>query len=654
MKSEAIPESPSPVQSESRFSPGKVTIRSVLLGLVLIFPNNYWIIQNERVREGPYFSILSLYANVVVTLLALLGWNALVRRRFPRLALTGRELLVVYVMLAMATTLCGMDIMQCLIVMLPHGIYFASPENRWGATFLKLIPRPLLIRDKEAVTGYFAGASSMYRASHLRAWAEPLAVWIVFLTVVVFVLMCLSVLLRRRWVDHERLPFPVTQLPIELALRSGGLFRQKAMWTGLGIAACIDLLNGLHVYFPAVPRIQVAFIDLAPFITVKPWNAVGWFPVSFYPIIIGMGFMLPVDLLFSCWFFYFFWKGQKILASAAAWDTIPNFPFTNEQILGGCVGLAAALLWSSRGYGRQVLAAACRKPGSWSDAGEGMSYRAALLGFCAGTAFLLAFSRWAGMSWAVSLLFFGLYLLSSLVVARIRAELGAPAHDFFGESPSNMITSLAHADRLMPADRAMLGMYWSFTSGYQNHPMPYAAEGMQIARKVGLDQKRLLWASMLAAVAGMAATAWAFLHLAYRLGAAAKFHAGTGYAWTAYNQLSDWTTLTSPPGEHGLIAALAGCGFTLLLSMARARWLGWPFHPIAYLISGNWCMNLIWLPLFISWILKGLTLRYGGLNGYRKALPFFLGLILGECVVGSFWSLLGIVLNIPNYCFWGA
>jgi hypothetical protein len=82
--------------------------------------------------------------------------------------------------------------------------------------------------------------------------------------------------------------------------------------------------------------------------------------------------------------------------------------------------------------------------------------------------------------------------------------------------------------------------------------------------------------------------------------------------------------------------------------------LGWPFHPIGYAISGSWSMNLVWLPLLIAWLAKLTVLRYGGLRLYRIALPFFLGLILGDCTMGTLWSLIGLLLGTPTYNFWGA
>jgi hypothetical protein len=49
---------------------------------------------------------------------------------------------------------------------------------------------------------------------------------------------------------------------------------------------------------------------------------------------------------------------------------------------------------------------------------------------------------------------------------------------------------------------------------------------------------------------------------------------------------------------------------------------------------------------------KGILLRQGGLKAHQKAIPFFLGLILGEFTVGSVWTIIGIVWDMPTYGFW--
>ncbi|MHB1002141.1 MAG: DUF6784 domain-containing protein [Armatimonadota bacterium] len=53
----------------------------------------------------------------------------------------------------------------------------------------------------------------------------------------------------------------------------------------------------------------------------------------------------------------------------------------------------------------------------------------------------------------------------------------------------------------------------------------------------------------------------------------------------------------------------------------------------------------------ISWFLKVLILRYWGLRGYQKAIPFFVGLVLGEFAMGGLWSFIRGVLGVQTYTF---
>jgi hypothetical protein len=48
----------------------------------------------------------------------------------------------------------------------------------------------------------------------------------------------------------------------------------------------------------------------------------------------------------------------------------------------------------------------------------------------------------------------------------------------------------------------------------------------------------------------------------------------------------------------------------------------------------------LWLPIFLAWAIKAVILRYGGLRGYRAALPFFIGLVLGEFAAGFIRTIL--------------
>jgi hypothetical protein len=63
-------------------------------------------------------------------------------------------------------------------------------------------------------------------------------------------------------------------------------------------------------------------------------------------------------------------------------------------------------------------------------------------------------------------------------------------------------------------------------------------------------------------------------------------------------------------------------------------------------------MATVWFPLFLAWIAKGIILRFFGLKVHQQVRPFFMGLMLGEFVVGSFLSVMGTALGKTVYSFW--
>ena len=123
------------------------------------------------------------------------------------------------------------------------------------------------------------------------------------------------------------------------------------------------------------------------------------------------------------------------------------------------------------------------------------------------------------------------------------------------------------------------------------------------------------------------------------------------FPWQPFERLQAW--MTDPRGPDVAAITATGVGFvtTLLLMVMRMRMFWWPLHPAGYAISSDWSMNVLWLSIFTSWLLKWIVLRAGGWGLYRKATPFFLGVVLGEFIIGSIWNLLGVALQRPMYRF---
>src|SRR5437867_3859181 len=101
-------ERPAAAGRQAPAAPAETPGRAVLLSLVLIPLNGYWIIQMERVRQGPYVTSISLFANVVFILLLFVAINVPLRRWQPGWALRRGELLLLYVMLSISSGICGM------------------------------------------------------------------------------------------------------------------------------------------------------------------------------------------------------------------------------------------------------------------------------------------------------------------------------------------------------------------------------------------------------------------------------------------------------------------------------------------------------------------------------------------------------------------
>ena len=641
--------------------PRMVTGRAVLLALLLMPFNAYWIISMEVMRYSGHPTTISLFFNVVFILTVLLGLNALLKRFLPRLALYPGELLTVYIMLALSSAICGHDMIEVLMPLLAHAYYFARPENSWAADILPHIPRWLTVSDPQALSEFYLGTGSLYSPHNLRAWMGPVFWWTFFLSLLCFLMLCMNTLLRRQWTESEKLSYPLVMLPLEMVNPRTQLFKTKLFWYGFGIAALLEVWNGLSYLYPSLPMLPLknsgAAQNLQTYFTTTPWNAIGWTPVAIYPFGIALGMLLPVDLLFSAWFFTWFWRMERVFGAATGYADIPGFPYVEEQSFGAYIGLAVFALWTSRKHFIRIWEGLFDRKIDLNDANEPLSYRQAVLGLVTGSLALFWFCRMGGMSPLVIVACFLIYFTLAAAITRMRAELGPPAHDLHRGGPDSIISSVIPSNSMARPDMAMFSLFYGFNRAYRSHPMPIQLEAFKIAERTDQRYKPLFWAMLLAIAFGALSAFWADLDQSYRLGAAEKVappNVQLIFGSEPWDRMQGWIkTPQSPQHQFNVrLAIAAGFALTLVLNALRMRVAWFPFHPVGYAVSGSWSLSLLWLPLLIAWIIKVVLLRYGGLRAYRQSLPFFLGIILGECIIGSLWMLIGMLLHIPTYAFW--
>ena len=324
--------------------------RAVFIGTLLLPANAYWIASGEATS-----TTVSLFFNIIFILFILLLLNLLFKQIAPNAALNQGELLIVYVMLSISSGIAGLDMMRVLMAVLVGPFWYARPENEWAELFWRFIPPWLAVQDKEILKGFAEGESSFYVPQVVQAWLFPTLIWSGFIFLLVFGMLCINVLVRKPWTEAEKLSYPIIQLPLQMTDTRSSLLSNRMMWIGFGLGAGLDILNGLHFLYPIIPGLGGRLYDLRPFFTNKPWNAIGWTPVAIFPYAVGLGFLIPLDLSFACWFFYLFWKAERILANVLGLHSIPEFPYIEQQTTGAYLGLFLIAFWMTRHHLKRVV-----------------------------------------------------------------------------------------------------------------------------------------------------------------------------------------------------------------------------------------------------------------------------------------------------------
>lgn len=627
---------------------GVVTLRSVVLGLLLMPVVVYWLIEMEVVRYT-HPTLVHPLSNVVFVLFWLLVLNRAIRAVWPSACLSRTELLTVYLMLGVLSALCTHDMLEILVTLLAYPFRFATAENQWRQLIFPHLPEWLVVSDPAVGEGLYDGESSFFIKEHLRAWVGPYVWWTTFVMCLFFVLLCVNTFIRRQWIEHERLSYPIIQLPLEMTRQESGFFRNPVMWMGFGVAALISVMNLLNSVYPEVPLVPVKRQNVQAALGL---TNIGGVTIAFYPFAIGMSFLIPLELLLSCWVFFWLYKLEIWLGHAAGFNQLAGYPFGNQQGFGAYMAILAFVLWTARGHFGRVTRSILRGGGEDSD--EPMSYRVAFVGFIVAMLYLLLFSARAGMSVWVFPLFFGIYFALGTVIARMRAELGFIVHDLHNIEPQGVLIDAFGTRTLGPRNLTVFAIYNFFNRAYRAHPAPAQLEAFKIAERTRTPARHFVYVILVATFAGTVITFTMLTHHYYRNGADSGHYGpwALGFGRGLYGQLERW--LSFPTETDGVAVGVMGVGFIMggAMMLIRTRFLWWPLHPLGYAMANSWGMSNLWCPLFVAWALKFAILRHGGLRAYRRAVPFFLGLALGDYIVGYTWSMGSVVFDTTLYQFW--
>lgn len=640
-----------------------ISFRAFFIGVLAAAAVSLIVSYAELAITYIQIGFLQLPPVVVGMLLFLILGSAWARRIRQSFGLTPRELLTVYCMMLFASMVSSRGLLEKVIPLLVTPAYFANESNGWVKLYFPHIRRWMVPFDPsqtaanspQLVAKRFFEGMSAGDSIPWHQWIGPLAMWGLLALMMFGAYLCLAAIIRKQWVDNEKLTFPLAQLPLEMVRsdRETGFFRNWLTWAGFAVPGLVFAVNGLHGWFPMVPEIRL-MIDLGEYAVNPPLNSVGFTPMFMSFAAIGFFFLQPLDLLFSLWFFFLLTRVQQVVAASYNMD-MPGMPlyttklFIGYQVMGAYFVLAAYLVCVSLPHLKQVIRGALRIE-KVNDSDEMLPYRVAVGGLIVCVLGSALWLKAAGMSpWLAVFELVVFIFIIALVMARSTAESGllmtetsfrpVDVYRIFAPTsslgPANM-TVMAFADAGIFRDLRGL-LLTGFLDGMK------IGDGAQIRRRAFLPA--FIAAILVAMIIGGAFQ----VMLPYHRGGNTLY----GYAYQANNT---WGFMDYEDAMRGPVKSVGwqaptffvvGAAVTAFLAYMRFAFFWWPLHPLGYALCASWTMIVFWFPCFVAWLLKASVMRYGGMRTYIRARPFFLGMIMGEFSMAMVWTLISWAANAP-------
>ena len=613
-----------------------------------LFAAAFWPLRHLDLHS-PHL-IFSLIFVLLLFLNAALVWHG------RSLALNRGELALVYVMLLVVSAVATLGLGTILLPAVTGLFYYASPENGWMQRLVPHLPdRAILVDDGNRNTSFYEGLAPGQQAPW-AAWVEPLFWWSVFLGALYLSVISAAVILRRQWVEHERLPYPVAQVPLALVQGEeegrlvNGFFRNPWMWLGCALPLVIGSLRAWHAYDPAVVQPRVFW--MLPLFDVERLVL----QISF--LWIGFCYFINTKIVAAMWIFHLLFKleGWGLAALGLhAWQggSIAHFraaPLLVYQGSGAFIALVLAGLWMARRHLLGVVRKALGRAPEMDDGGEILSYRAALAGVVAGPSVMAGWLWLMGVPAWIAALFVVLQLLILTGISRYVAEAGMVGMSAPIAASGLVIHSLGPG-LIGPTGVISLALGSSWSLNNTINLMTLLSNGLRLVGEMDRRSRRfVLGAVTLALALGIAGAFWMIVHLAFKYGG---INLHSSYFGRFPRSIFDLAAASADAGGvywSGLGFFAGGAIVMVLMIWARLRYAWWPLHPLGFPVG--MVMHYFWLSMLVAWLIKTLVLRYGGAAVYRRTQPFFLGLIAGHVLCTGSWIVVDSFTGMTGNITW--
>lgn len=586
-----------------------------------------------------------------------------------RLELTSSELLFIFIMTAAASVLPSLGFITPLITIVAGFKYLATPANMWVENIIDKAPEGIMIRSEQAVTHFYEGLPAGEAIPYLE-WLVPMSFFLLLMIVLSFLSICLMVLFRKQWVEKERLIYPLMILPLEMVRRSDksrvpDLFKNRIFWLGCSAMFLFYFLNWFLLYLTGHAFLaltwRLAILRRTILLTGK----------THFPIL-GLSFLLPCSVSLSFWLFFLIFTLQSGFLAMSGY----RLPGVNEiwggssavtsfQGGGAMLMLVFALFWRARKHLAGCVKKAFMRDYDIDDSDEMLSYRTAVFGSVVSFLIMVVFMRYFGMPWITSFVFLFFTVVVFFGLTRIVCQTGLPAAQAQCNPPS-YTAYLLPPSVVTSHGYVALGLQYNWTVNTWSSVMASTGQALKVQEEARISPRLLFVGIMTAIVVSYAASSWMHIYAGYKVGALNVAAYGGSYygelfmSGTMANYIDTFVTpkVNTPLTRDIIISRylFTGIGAIVMgaLMFLHSKFLWWPVHYIAFPIAESMPVRVYWFSIFLAWLIKISILRFGGHNVYKKSVPFFLGIIMGNIIWVVIESLLNITLSTSVSSGWFA
>lgn len=612
----------------------KITMRSIGIGILVSMLASAWVTYARTGSSTSAVNITHLPVSHFALFLIVFFTNAFYKTRLKRPGLQPSELAVIFAMGLVGALIPARGLTGIWLGLMSAPYYLATPENGWIELVQPHLPTFLFPTNEGFQTRFLYEGLPTGAAIPWNVWIAPLFWWSALILAGFTTCICVVVILRKQWVENERLDYPLVAPVLEMLEEDNEgwpeFFRNGFFWAGFCLAFGIIAWNMVTYFQPNWPRINTS-----------PNGGLFYFARQFPPLLthintytIGFAYFVKLEILFSIWIFHL------ILMSEIAIIRKVGFQFGRLHQAGGswsdplvqwqCVGALFAFvgwgLWTARHHFQLVWRKAIHNDQSIDDSQELISYRAALAGLVVSTIFIIGWLHQAGVDISMIAITVPATFVIYIALARFVCEsgtlyLGIPTSPL--DMGKHLIGTEVLSSQTITAASTSHALRWMLF-------MPALSQGAKVLDHTRASKRNLLLALFLGLVAALAINIFLVLYMGYTHGAY-NFteYPFTRYAPSLYDSIVTTIKTPEPASWERMVLFGIGGAIMLVLTILRYRLPWWPLHPVGFIITTTSILHEI-TSLFIVWMFKAIVVRVGGVALYRKFRPLFFGIIVGR------------------------